>query len=216
MDASDRARLAGTFLFRDAPAEAVEAALADPRCTRGEAPKGGTIYTPHAFRRCLGVVLEGKVQVSKGPLIMSVLGPGDLFGAAALFNELPDYATTLTARTRCALLFLPQELVEELMARFPAVGRSYVAYLSGRIRFLSGKIDALTAGSAERKLAQYLLSHMEEGKVVLDGSATALAKELGVGRASLYRALDALAGEGAIAHTGKHIDILDHTILEDI
>ena len=47
------------------------------------------------------------------------------------------------------------------MVRFPEVGRNYVAYLSGRICFLSGKIDALTAGSAERKVAQYLLSRLE-------------------------------------------------------
>lgn len=47
------------------------------------------------------------------------------------------------------------------MGRFPEVGRNYVAYLSGRICFLSGKIDALTAGSAERKVAQYLLSRLE-------------------------------------------------------
>ena len=53
------------------------------------------------------------------------------------------------------------------MVRFPEVGRNYVAYLSGRICFLSGKIDALTAGSAERKVAQYLLSRLEGGWVEL-------------------------------------------------
>lgn len=99
---------------------------------------------------------------------MSVLEPGDLFGAAALFNDRADYATTLTARAPCRVLLLPQALVEELMVRFPEVGRNYVAYLSGRICFLSGKIDALTAGSAERKVAQYLLSRLEGGWVELD------------------------------------------------
>ena len=113
------------------------------------------------------VVLEGRVQVNKGALIMSVLEPGDLFGAAALFNDRADYATTLTARAPCRVLLLPQALVEELMVRFPEVGRNYVAYLSGRICFLSGKIDALTAGSAERKVAQYLLSRLEGGEYLL-------------------------------------------------
>lgn len=49
------------------------------------------------------------------------------------------------------------------MARFPAVGYNYVAYLSQRIWFLNEKIDALAAGSAEGKLAQYLLTHSREG-----------------------------------------------------
>ena len=162
-EAAERARLAETFLFRGAPPEAVELARTDPRTVRQENGKGGVIYAPHAFRRCLGVVLEGRVQVNKGALIMSVLEPGDLFGAAALFNDRADYATTLTARAPCRVLLLPQALVEELMGRFPEVGRNYVAYLSGRICFLSGKIDALTAGSAERKVAQYLLSRLEGG-----------------------------------------------------
>ena len=170
-EAAERARLAETFLFRGAPPEAVELARTDPRTVRQENGKGGVIYAPHAFRRCLGVVLEGRVQVNKGALIMSVLEPGDLFGAAALFNDRADYATTLTARAPCRVLLLPQALVEELMVRFPEVGRNYVAYLSGRICFLSGKIDALTAGSAERKVAQYLLSRLEGGWVELDCSA---------------------------------------------
>ena len=92
-EAAERARLAETFLFRGAPPEAVELARTDPRTVRQENGKGGVIYAPHAFRRCLGVVLEGRVQVNKGALIMSVLEPGDLFGAAALFNDRADYAT---------------------------------------------------------------------------------------------------------------------------
>lgn len=179
-EAAERARLAETFLFRGAPPEAVELARTDPRTLRQENGKGGVIYAPHAFRRCLGVVLEGRVQVNKGALIMSVLEPGDLFGAAALFNDRADYATTLTARAPCRVLLLPQALVEELMVRFPEVGRNYVAYLSGRICFLSGKIDALTAGSAERKVAQYLLSRLEGGWVELDCSAAGLALVLGL------------------------------------
>lgn len=213
-EAAERARLAETFLFRGAPPEAVELARTDPRTVRQENGKGGVIYAPHAFRRCLGVVLEGRVQVNKGALIMSVLEPGDLFGAAALFNDRADYATTLTARAPCRVLLLPQALVEELMGRFPEVGRNYVAYLSGRICFLSGKIDALTAGSAERKVAQYLLSRLEGGWVELDCSATGLARRLGVSRASLYRALDALAGRGILRREGRRVQVLQPDALE--
>lgn len=216
-DREEKARLllTGSVLFRDAPAEAAQAALEDPRCTVKRATRGSVIYTPESFQRCLGLVVEGRVQVSKGTLLMSVLEPGELFGAAALFQDGGAYATTLTALTACRLLFLPQELVEELMARFPAVGRGYVRYLSGRIRFLSGKIDALTAGSAERKLARYLLARRTGETAVLDCPAAALARRLGVSRASLYRALDLLTAEGAIRRAGRQIVILDQERLED-
>ena len=213
-ESTERTLLAGTFLFRDAPREAVELARTDPRAVRRRAARGEVLYDPRHFQRSLGVVLEGQIQVNKGPLIMSVLGPGELFGAAALFNDRPDYATTLTARTPCALLLLPQDLVEELMGRWPQVGRNYVAYLSGRIRFLSAKIDALTAGTARRKAARYLLTRRAGETAELDCSVTDLARRLGVSRASLYRALDGLEAEGVIARKGRRVRILDETALQ--
>ena len=208
-----RALLGGTFLFRGAPEEAVDAALADVRTLRVQAARGQVIYDRLHFRRCLGVVVEGAVQVSKGPLIMSVLKRGDLFGAAALFHEQEGYVTTLRACVPCRLLLLPQALVEELMERYPQVARSYVCYLSQRIRFLSGKIDALTAGSTERKLTRYLLANRRDGAVVLDCSATGLAGRLGVSRASLYRAIDRLTETGSIRRQGRRVTILDENAL---
>ena len=215
-ESTERTLLAGTFLFRGAPREAVELARTDPRALRRRAARGEVLYDPRHFQRSLGVVLEGRIQVNKGPLIMSVLGPGELFGAAALFNDRPDYATTLTARTPCALVLLPQDLVEELMGRWPQVGRNYVAYLSGRIRFLSAKIDALTAGPALRKAAQYLLSRQAGGTAELDCSVTDLAHRLGVSRASLYRALDGLEERGVIARQGRLVQILDGKALQTL
>ena len=215
-EAAERARLAETFLFRGAPPEAVELARTDPRTLRQENGKGGVIYAPHAFRRCLGVVLEGRVQVNKGALIMSVLEPGDLFGAAALFNDREDYATTLTARASCRLLFFPQEQVAGLLEAHPGLARNYIRYLSGRIRFLDRKIEGLIAGSAERRLAQYLLERQADGAVVLDCSVTGLAGRLNVSRASLYRALDSLAAAGAIEKNGRTVRILDSAGLDSL
>ena len=102
------------------------------------------------------------------------------------------------------------------MARFPAVGYNYVAYLSQRIWFLNEKIDALAAGSAEGKLAQYLLTHSRGGWMEWDCSATGLAKRLGVSRASLYRALDTLTASGAIRREAAGIRLLDEKRLNGL
>ena len=50
---------------------------------------GAEIYRPDRFRRCLGLLLSGRVLVTKGSLTVSTLEPGDLFGAAALYNDSP-------------------------------------------------------------------------------------------------------------------------------
>lgn len=174
--------------------------------------RGATIYTPHRFRRCLGLLLSGRVQVTKDALVVSRLSGGDLFGAAALFTDNQDYATTLTALTDCRLILFPQEGVERLVLDSPRFALNYVRYLSGRIQFLSGRLDTVSASTAEGKLAQYLLSAAgEDGQVTI--SATQLSARIGVGRATLYRAFEALEREGAIAREGKVIRILRQDLL---
>lgn len=193
-------------LFRRVEPELLKLALeyADLVCiSRGE-----TVYDRQRFRRCLGVVLEGELTVRKEALLVSTLRPDDVFGAAALFNEEEEYPTTLTARSDCRLLLIPQEQVGKLIRTSGAFAENYVLYLSGRIRFLSHRLDTVSAERGEGKLASYLLSGADEsGTVTL--SATQLSQRLGVGRATLYRAFEFLERKGAISRAGKTIRILD-------
>ncbi len=175
--------------------------------------RGGTIYDRHRFRRCLGLVLRGRIQVRRETLLVSTLSAGDVFGAAALFTDREDYPTTLTALTDCELLLIPQEGVLRMLRESPGFAEAYVVYLSGRIQFLSSRLDAVSAGSAEGKLARYLLSAAdEEGRV--DDSATRMCQRIGVGRATLYRAFGALEQTGAIARERGSVWILDAKKLE--
>ncbi len=211
--ADEYAILSGTQLFAGLPSQIPMQALEYPDVSRRAFPKGAAIYTPQSFERSLAVLCTGSLQVTKGDLIMSILSPGDLFGAAALFNDEPDYATTLTARTPCSVLFFPQQLISRLMTEHPVLAERYIRYLSGRIRFLSDRVEGLTAGSSQQKLGQYLLKQLDGDRVVLQGSATVLARHLHVSRASLYRAFDALERSGAIHRDGKTIRILDPALL---
>jgi len=190
-------------LFRGLSRETVLTELDALDCERRTYRKGEVLYSPRSFSRSLGILLRGTVGVSKGSLPVSFLRPGDLFGAAALYNQEPDYVTTLTARADCAALLLPQGTMDALMARQPQAGRNYVAYLSARIRFLSGKLEELTGPTAEEKVARYLMARTADGQAVLDCSLTELAGRLGMGRATLYRALDALEAEGTLRREGK-------------
>ncbi len=170
--------------------------------------KGETIYTQGRFRRCLGVLLEGRVKVEKGALTMSTLRAGDLFGAAALFSGGADYPTTLTAQTECRILLIPQEGVRRLIRGDGGFAERYVTYLSGRIQFLTGRLGALSAVSSEGKLAQYLLTSCgEDGALTL--SAAQLCRRIGVGRATLYRSFEELERAGAISREGKTIRVTD-------
>lgn len=171
----------------------------------------GIVYSPQHFRRSLGVVLSGQLQVTKGALAVSVLEPGDLFGAAALYSDEPEFASTITARGSSRCLMLEQALVDRLLAEHSQIRENYLRYLTSRIRFLSGRLQTLAQPGVEGKLARYLLAN--------GGSscpATQLCQRLGVSRASLYRAFSALEDNGLIRRAGKTITVIDPAGLETV
>ena len=174
----------------------------------GFAP-GQVVYDPAHFRRSLGVVRSGQLQV----LAVSLLEPGDLFGAAALYSGEPEFASTITARSASRCLMLEQELVDRLLAEQTQIRENYLRYLTGRIRFLSGRLQALAQPGVEGKLARYLLAG---GGGTLTCSAVELCQRLGVSRASLYRAFSALEDSGLIVRTGKTITVADPAGLEAV
>lgn len=206
--------LARCPLFTGCDRRTVDLALADAGCTVEEFESGQTLYQPHRFSRKLGVLLSGSVRVTRDALVISVLSPGELFGAAALFNDRSDYATTLTAAAPCRVLLLEQELVSRLMDTDSRVRDNYIRYLSGRIRFLSSKVQSLAAAGVDGKLARFLLSRLTPEQPQLVCPATELAQRLGISRASLYRAFESLEERGLIAHKGRRVEVMDFTGLE--
>lgn len=191
-----------SFLLRNVPEEGLEFCLSEAYIQ--QALRGEVLYSPERFQRCLGLVLSGRVRVSRKELFVAVLEKGDWFGAAALFTERDEFPSTLTALTECTVLFIPQQTIKQLMSRWPQAGENYVRYLSGRIGFLSDRLNSLAAGSAEEKVEQFLLRSADETGV-FTGSATAIAQALGLGRASIYRAFETLESRGVITRDGKHI-----------
>lgn len=191
-----------SFLLSNVPEEGLEFCLSEAHMQ--QAQRGEVLYSPERFQRCLGLVLSGRVRVSRKDLFVAVLEKGDWFGAAALFTDREEFPSTLTALTECTVLFIPQQTITQLMSRWPQAGENYVRYLSGRIGFLSDRLNSLAAGSAEEKVEQFLLRSADETGA-FTGSATAIAQALGLGRASIYRAFETLEGRGVITRDGKRI-----------
>lgn len=176
---------------------------------------GDIIYSPQTFRRCLGVVLSGQLHVTKDALTVSELDPGSLFGAAALYSDAPEFATTITAKRTSRCLMLEQDLVDRLLAEEPLIRENYLRYLTSRIRFLSSRLQSVAQSGAEGKVARYLLANHDE-KNTFTCSATDLAQRLGISRATLYRAFTALEEGDLIRRKGKHISITSLSALEGV
>lgn len=199
-------------LFRSGGQAVMDRALEQPGCWVEDFPAGAEIYRPDRFHRSLGVVLSGRVRVTKDALPVSELEAGELFGAAALYTTAVDYATTLTVQVPCRCLFLEEALLDQLLEQNPQLRHNYLAYLTGRIHFLSSRLQFLAAGDTHGRLVRYLLANEREGAVACP--AADLARRLGISRASLYRAFQDLERAGLIVRTGRTIRIPDSTALE--
>ena len=164
-----------------------------------------------AYLHCFGILLEGQLEIhsadSEKNVILRNLKAPSVFGAASLFcqGELPF--SQIQAKSRCKLLFASLEAVRTLLSSDEAFRDAYLAFLCDRVRFLNRKIQCFTAGSAERKLALWLLSE-DQPTIVLPTSLSSLADMLDIGRASLYRSLDKLENEGMICRDGRKITVI--------
>jgi CRP-like cAMP-binding protein len=213
---ADKEIVRRSFLFSGYSQEEFTGLSAQLPFQCAEFEKGDVIFTPENYRRELGIVLVGRVRVTKGDgeLVVNSLSMGDSFGAAALFNPAELYVSTLTAKTPCRVAFLRQEPLRDFLDREPRARWNYIYYLSDRIRFLSDKVDYLIQGSGAKKLTSYLLQQVgDDGVVRLDCSMTELAARLSVSRAALYRDLNRLENGGVVQRTGKKITVLDPGML---
>ncbi len=202
-----------TELFRGSPRSMLMRIIAVSDCTVEEYSKNDIVFSKTSFTRSLGIVLGGKLRVTKEnadkrPIVMSTLQSGSLFGAAALFNSQGEYVTQITAIEHSRILFLPQRLIKRMIEREPEIAENYIRYLSERILFLNRKIYFLTAGTAEQRLASFLLDNLSEGEYSeMPMPMHRLADALNMSRASLYRAFDLLIESGAVSKQGKLVCI---------
>ena len=201
-------------LFRGCDEAVFASHINEESCNISHYEPSSHIYEPKSYKKCIGFVLSGKVVVHSSDASRQVLlrtfEAGEMFGVAALFANDVDFATNISAKTECDVLFIGDTVIYSLIENDSSVRRNYLTFLSEKIRFLNRKITFFTAGSAERKLSLYLLGlPREESKVKLSISMSALSDMMDLGRASLYRAFDRLCEDGFILRDGKTVILLD-------
>ena len=167
--------------------------------------------------RGLGIMLSGKACVfgknREEEVLLNRLDEADVFGAATVFFSEREAVSTVTAKTKCRILFIERSLLERVMENDFAVASAYIAFLSERVYFLNRKIIGFTAKSADCALADYVLRSADENGF-LTVNMSRLASTLNIGRTTLYRVLEMLREEGLLAYDGKKMQILNRELLE--
>ncbi len=161
--------------------------------------KGAIVYGEQDFPRAFAVVLSGKVSVcAHNGAMVRTLEKGGIFGVTALFGG-NRYATTISVQSKAKLQFIEEELLQKWMEQYPIISMNYIRFLQQRILYLNDKIRLYTEDSAEDRLMGYIRAHTApDGEVLFPGGLAETARELNIGRTSLYRTLDILAEKNII------------------
>ncbi len=161
----------------------------------------------------LGIVLRGKLRASNAAGNKSVLlrtfSEGEIFGAPTLFSGEEVPPSDITACADSAVAFIGEEKIEKLIREDPDFALTFARFLAGKIRVLNDKISGYTSKTAADKLYLHI-SECPEGTLEKPDMAK-LARTLGLGRGSLYRAKDELLAAGKIVSDGKNLKIKEKT-----
>lgn len=157
----------------------------------------------------IGIIIEGKAVISSSDdgVIIRKLATNDVYGVAILYDS-TRYLTQVKSITKCKVLILEKSFVDKCISYNTNIAFNYITFLANKIGFLNAKISSYTAKNTESKLLTYLLQlPIKDGIVYLNSDYSAIAKMLGIGRASLYRAFEKLEKDGHIVKKDKKIFI---------
>ncbi len=209
------------FLFDGMDGKEAERLLAKICPQIESVPKGTVLSSGTTCRQRMGFVLYGRCLVlhcreKSEDLPMNILYPADSFGILSLFSD-ADYPTTVMADSDVRVLFFTKSDILTLMSASSTVSENLMKFLCSRVIFLNRKVQTLAAKDAPSKLAAWLLcTNGDRENTPFPFHATEAARMLGCGRASVYRALDALQEDGAVLYTDRTVSITDKTRLERI
>lgn len=136
--------------------------------------------------------VEGRELVVDRLKAPCVLAPAFLFGSN---NIIPVEVTALTEAT---LWLINREGFLSFMQQHPSVLQAFLAMISDRAQFLSGKVRAFAIKGLRNRVLDYLAVH---GSI---SNVARTAEQLGVARPSLSRILSEMVSDGTIKKEGKY------------
>ena len=210
-----------TFLFKCIETDVIDKVLNSIRIEECNYSRGDVIYSPGDFDRKVGFIYKGECTVGRhtgGAVIpLNVAQKYDSFGILTCFSERDEFPTVITANTACTVLFIHADQLYALMEANSQISLNIISFLTRKINFLNDKIAVFSASNIEEKLAGYILDLQKQHKELqFDFNKKKSAEALNCGRASLYRAIDALKDAGYITLDNKKIIINDLNGLERI
>ncbi len=188
--------------------------------------KGGILFKEGDEGEHVYVIVDGKLKLgtSSGDgreNLLSILGPGEMFGELSLFDPGPR-TSTATAVTDAKLLSLSHEKLIPWLGENPNVSLQLLARLAQRLRRTNEAVGDLVFSDVPGRVAKALIDlgarfgkQTDEGLFVHhDLTQEELAQLVGASRETVNKALADFAGRGWLRLDGRAVLITDLDRLE--
>jgi CRP-like cAMP-binding protein len=196
--------------------------------TRKKYPKESVILMEDESGSALFVIVDGKVKVSRiddegREVILSILGPSDVFGEMALLDGLKRSAT-VSALTETEVFLLYRDDFLNLLHQHPQIAISLLRELTMRLRKADLQIKSLSLKDARGRIGCVIISladdlgKMYKGNVIIDELPTQqdLANMAGTSRETVSRVLGEFERKGLIKMEGRRLIILKYEKMKEI
>ena len=183
--------------------------------------KGGILFKEGDSGEHVYVIVEGKLKLgtSSGDgreNLLSILGPGEMFGELSLFDPGPR-TSTATAVTDAKLLSLSHARLIPWLRENPDVSLQLLARLAQRLRRTNEAVGDLVFSDVPGRVAKALIDLGERfGKESPEGlfvhhdlTQEELAQLVGASRETVNKALADFAGRGWLRLDGRAVLITD-------
>jgi CRP-like cAMP-binding protein len=190
--------------------------------TSKKVSKGHTLFKVGAPGNELFVVVEGKMKLGTQTAdgrenLLTILGPGEMFGELSIFDPGPR-TSTATAVTDCRLLSLSHTQVLGWITAHPEVSFQLLARLAQRLRRSNEVLADLVFSDVPGRVAKAILDlgtrfgvEKPDGlHVHHDLTQEELAQLVGASRETVNKALADFAGRGWIRLEPRTVVVLDY------
>lgn len=199
--------LSKTFLFYDFSEKEISHFSESIRFEEVLCQKGDRINMTLSDGQRLAFVYSGECEVLSDKLVLNTLTKGDSFGILSIFSDEP-YPTAIVAKKQCRIFFIEKSDLLALIEASPQIAMNVIRFLASRVTFLNQKVSTLGGSSVEDKCMVYLKNQYQKLGTTIPFPISAVARKIGTGRASLYRALGALAEKGVLVYEENAVKIL--------
>jgi CRP-like cAMP-binding protein len=184
--------------------------------------KGHTLFKEGDNGDRLFVVIEGKLKLGTSSAdgrenLLSILGPGEMFGELSLFDPQPRTATA-TAVTDAKLLALSHDQVIGLVTAHPRVALELLARLAQRLRRSNEVLADLVFADVPGRVAKAIIdlgarfgTEKDDGlHVNHDLTQEELAQLVGASRETVNKALADFASRGWVRLEPRTVVVMDY------